>query len=135
MDKVLEYLHGIENEQRKSDSLEMLSLMEKASGYQPHLAGSMVGFGSYHYKYESGREGDSMVTGFSPRKQNLAIYIMPGFSDIKSYMDRLGKFKLGKSCLYLNKLSDVDAVVLSEIIAWSVGVMKERYVCRSFPKR
>ena len=134
MGEVLKYLQSIENQQRKADSVEMLAIMEKASGYQPHMWGSMVGFGSYHYKYDSGREGDWFVTGFSPRKQNLAIYIMPGFSDIQEKMNCLGKFKLGKSCLYLNKLSDIDVDVLTEIIEWSVGVMQERYECLPMPK-
>ena len=105
--------------------------MEKASGYDAYLSGSIVGFGEYHYKYESGREGDSVVTGFSPRKQNIAIYIMPGFSAYEKELSLLGKYKLGKSCLYINKLSDINEKLLVKIVEDSVKTMKGRYVCKN----
>ena len=84
---------------------------------------SIVGFGEYHYRYESGREGDFLITGFSPRKKALTIYIMPGFARYDALMARLGKFKTGRSCLYINKLDDVDLSVLEELIASSVQYM------------
>ncbi|RPI72272.1 MAG: DUF1801 domain-containing protein [Ignavibacteriales bacterium] len=88
---------------------------------------SIIGFGDYHYKYESGREGDFFITGFSPRKQNLTLYIMPGFKRYEELMQNLGKFKTGQSCLYIKKLEDVDLKVLKELIADSVKYMKEKY--------
>lgn len=90
---------------------------------------SIVGFGTYHYKYESGREGDWPVTGFSPRKQSLTIYVMPGFSRYGSLMRKLGKYKTGKSCLYLKNLDDVDQQVLRELLIRSVADMKKLYEC------
>lgn len=88
---------------------------------------SIVGFGEYHYRYESGREGDFLITGFSPRKNALTIYIMPGFARYDALMARLGKFKTGRSCLYINKLDDVDLSVLEELIASSVQYMVGKY--------
>ena len=77
---------------------------------------SIIGYGRYHYRYKSGREGDFLATGFSPRKANLSIYIMPGYQDYSEILNRLGKHKLGKSCLYVNKLADIDLEVLAELI-------------------
>ena len=88
---------------------------------------SIVGFGSYHYRYASGREGNSLVVGFSPRKQNMVIYIMPGFSDYGEILDGLGKFRTGRSCLYVNKLDDVDLVLLEQLVRESFREMKRRY--------
>ncbi|MCO5207271.1 MAG: DUF1801 domain-containing protein, partial [Anaerolineae bacterium] len=84
---------------------------------------SIVGFGTYHYKYASGREGDWFVTGFSPRKQNMTLYIMPGFEQYNDLLSKLGKHKTGKSCLYINKLDDVDLDVLRELVAQSADYM------------
>lgn len=95
-------------------------MMERITGEKPKMWGSsIVGFGDVHYKYESGREGDWFGVGFSPRKTSLTLYIMPGFSEYRPLMAKLGKFKTGKSCLYINKLSDVDHDVLEELIAKS----------------
>ena len=92
-------------------------MMERLSGHPPKMWGpSIVGFGRYHYTYDSGREGDFLATGFSPRKANMSIYIMPGYQDYGALMERLGKHKLGKSCLYVNKLADIDLEVLEELI-------------------
>ena len=88
---------------------------------------SIVGFGRYHYKYDSGREGDFMKVGFSPRKQNISLYIMTGFDRYEELMAKLGKFKTGKSCLYINKLADVDEDVLTELITISYDLMTEKY--------
>src|SRR5210317_1474295 len=107
------FLNSVANQTRREDSLSLLGLMRDVTGEEAKMWGSsIVGFGSYHYVYQSGREGDWMLTGFSPRKQNLAIYIMPGFSAYDSLLDKLGKHKTGKSCLYINKLADVDLKVL-----------------------
>jgi hypothetical protein len=89
---------------------------------------AIVGFGRYRYKYESGREGEWMITGFSPRKNDLTLYIMPGFDDVGSLMDRLGKYKIGKSCLYIKKLEDVDVSVLRKLIDQSVKKMASQRI-------
>lgn len=88
---------------------------------------SIIGYGRYHYKYESGRQGDFLVTGFSPRKAALSVYIMPGYRDLSEKLSRLGKHKIGKSCLYINKLSDIDLTVLEEIVQDGVAYMKSKY--------
>lgn len=124
------FLASVDDERRRRDAREVLALMKEITGKRPKLWGtSIIGFGSYHYKYASGREGDWPVTGFSPRKQNLVVYVMPGFSRYESLMRRLGKYKLGKSCLYLKRLDDVDRDVLRRLIARSVSDMKKSYRC------
>lgn len=125
-----EFIAGIENETKRNDCLALIELMAQASGYQPALHGKIVGFGMYHYKYASGREGDAVVTGFSPRAQNISIYIMPGFSDYAGQLQALGKHKTAKSCLYIKRLSDIDQGVLREIVSDSVQLMQRKYECR-----
>ena len=105
--------------------------MEEESAYKATLHGSIIGFGRYHYKYESGREGDSSVVAFSPRAQNITLYIMPGFSDYRKELEKLGKAKTAKSCLYINKLADIDEKVLRKIIKHSVKNMQKRYECKN----
>lgn len=106
---VEEFLNGIENEKKRTDSFAILELMKEVTGEEPQMWGtSIVGFGSYHYKYASGREGDWMLVGFSPRKQSLTLYIMPGFENYDELLGNLSKHKTSKSCLYINKLADVD---------------------------
>ena len=131
MDAVRDFISRIENKNRKSDAKELLSIMEGASGYKPHLSGSIIGFGKYDYKYESGREGTSAVVAFSPRKQNLVLYIMPGFEKNRDLLESLGKHKIGKSCLYINRLEDIHLLTLKEIIRKSVQIMQCRYKCRN----
>lgn len=124
------FLKGIEDDQKRSDCLELLALIEAITGKKPKMWGtSIVGFGNYHYKYASGREGDYFVTGFSPRKQNLTIYIMPGFTRYEAVMSKIGKYKTGKSCLYIKKLDDIDRDLLRELISQSVKDMAEIYEC------
>lgn len=125
---VLDFLNAVENEQRRTDSLRLLEIMTDVTGEPPAMWGpSIVGFGTYHYVYESGREGDWMLTGFSPRKQSLTLYIMSGFGRFDELLGKLGTFKTGKSCLYVNRLEDVDEAVLREMIADSIAYLKERY--------
>lgn len=124
-----QYVSNIENTQKREDSKTLLKLIEVESGFKPYLTGSIIGFGKYHYQYESGREGDSIVTGFSARKQNIAIYIMPGFSAYGDNLKSLGKHKIGKSCLYINKLADIEIRELRKIIKSSVAYMKKKYEC------
>lgn len=123
-----DFLNGVKDETKKADSLKIKSMMEEVSGETAKMwGGSIVGFGNYHYKYESGREGDFMKIGFSPRAQNLTLYIMPGFGRYEDLMSKLGKHKIGKSCLYVKKLADVDEVVLKELMTESYGYMTEKY--------
>jgi len=120
------FLNRVENERKREDSFKILSLMEKVTGMGAKMWGdSIVGFGSYHYKYASGREGDWFLAGFSPRKQNLTLYIMSGFEAYESLLEKLGKYKTGKSCLYINKLADVDLDVLKELVIRSVEHMQK----------
>lgn len=122
------FLDGIEEEKRRKDGWALLELMCEVTGEEPIMWGpSIVGFGRYHYKYASGREGDWMITGFSPRKSALTLYIMPGFEDEGDLLARLGKFKTGKSCLYLRRLADVDREVLKELVRKGFVHMRARY--------
>ncbi len=121
---VVSFLNGVENEKRRTDSFVVLDLMKEVTGEKPTMWGtSIVGFGSYHYKYASGREGDWMKVGFSPRKRNMTLYIMDGFGSYDSLLDNLGKYKTGKSCLYINKLEDVDQTVLRKLVKQSFKSM------------
>lgn len=115
------FLNSVENEKRREDSFVVLDLMKEVTGEKPVMWGtSIVGFGSYHYKYASGREGDWFVVGFSPRKQSMTLYIVDGFGNYDLLLRDLGKYKTGKSCLYINKLEDVDQKVLRELVMQSV---------------
>jgi hypothetical protein len=115
------FLESVENQRRREDAFTVLGLMKRVTGEEPVMWGpSIIGFGTYHYKYESGREGDWFVAGFSPRKQSLTLYIMSGFSKHDELMGKLGKYKTGKSCLYINRLDDVDMKVLEELVRSSV---------------
>lgn len=123
------FLKKVADKDRREDCLKVLEMMQHVTGEEPRMWGSsIVGFGSYHYKYESGREGDSLITGFSPRKSDLTLYIMGGFEPVSGLMGRLGKHKTGKSCLYIKKLDDVDLGVLKKIIEKSVKGMAARGV-------
>ena len=122
------FLDSVEDERKRVDSYTLLELIGEITGDKPVMWGSsIVGFGTYHYKYASGREGEFMVTGFSPRKRNLTIYIMPGFDQYEQMLSRLGKYKTGRSCLYVNKLADIDLDVLRELITADVKHMREKY--------
>ncbi len=125
---VKEFIDSIENEQKRKDYREISKMMQKASGKNPKMWGdSIVGFGEYHYKYESGREGDWMRIGFSPRKQNITLYIMNGFEKYDQLMKKLGKHKTGKSCLYIKRLEDVDREILNKLIEESVSYFDKKY--------
>lgn len=125
---VAAFLKSVENPKRREDAKTIKKLMDKITGWKAKMWGpSIVGYGQYHYKYDSGREGDFMVTGFSPRKQALTVYIMPGFSNYDDLMAKLGKYKTGRSCLYINKLEDVDMKVLETLIRKSIAYMKKKY--------
>jgi hypothetical protein len=120
------FLNSVESERKREDSFAILNLMKEITGEEPAMWGpSIVGFGSYHYKYTSGREGDWFKTGFSPRKQSLTLYIMDGFSQYDELLGRLGKYTTGKSCLYIKKLEDVDLPILRELVEKSVEHVAE----------
>lgn len=114
---VPDFLNAVEPQRRRADGLALDRLFRRVTGFEPVMWGpSMVGYGRYHYVYKSGREGDFLATGFSPRKAALSVYIMPGYAEFGDLLDRLGKHRLGKSCLYINKLDDVDLDVLADLV-------------------
>lgn len=122
---VPEFLKQIADPKRRADCMRISALMEKLSGSKPRMWGdSIVGFGDYRYKYASGREGDWFLTGFSPRKQNLTLYIMGYLEYYPDHLERLGKFKHGKGCLYIKQLEDVDMGVLESLITTSINRLK-----------
>lgn len=124
------FIQSVEDEQRRRDCLTLLPILQRLTQYEPKLWGdSIIGFGSYHYKYKSGRSGDWFITGFAPRKREITVYIMPGLQDYAGLLEKLGKHRLGKSCLYLKRLSDVDMTVLESLITRSVADMKQLYDC------
>ena len=123
---VVDYLNTVENEFKRADSFAMLKLMQEITGEEPIMWGdSIVGFGKYRYKYASGRQAEWFLTGFAPRKQNLTLYIMSGFENYEQLLGQLGKYKTGKSCLYINKLEDVNLDVLRKLVKESIDHMVE----------
>lgn len=125
---VSDFLNSVENDRRRKDAFALLELMSAITGLPPTMWGpSIVGFGHYDYRYDSGHSGSFFRTGFSPRKANLVIYIMPGYQDYSGLLARLGKHRTGKSCLYINKLPDIDLDVLEQIIRAGLARMEELY--------
>jgi hypothetical protein len=121
------FIAGVDGDQRRKDCRELVALMRGVTGHPPKMWGSsIVGFGQYHYRYESGREGDSLLTGFAPRKQELVLYLGPGI-DNEKLMAKLGKHKAGKGCLYVKALDDIDRTVLKALVTESVAEMRKRY--------
>ena len=130
--KVSDYIAQIEKADRRADCQRILEIMTEMTGWEPRIWGTklktgIVGFGEYHYKYDSGREGDSPRLGFSSRAQAISIYIMPGYHDFSGELSRLGKHKIGKSCLYIKRLSDVDVDVLKEMLQKGLNIMAKKY--------
>ncbi len=122
------FIAGVPSEARRKDARTALALMKKVTGEQPKMWGpSIIGFGEYHYKYASGREGDSPMAGFSPRATSMVFYIMGGVPGTDDLLKKLGKYKMGKSCLYINRLEEVDLGVLEKIIAKSDAWMRKTY--------
>jgi len=125
---VSEFIAGIEDNRKRADCLELMKLMHEKTSEPAKMWGpSIVGFGSYHYKYDSGREGDFFLTGFSPRKQALSVYIISGFEVHSKLVAELGKFKTGKSCLHVKSLDDLDRTVLEKLVTESVAYMRKKY--------
>lgn len=122
---VTAFLDAVPDERKRRDSYVILEMMREITGEEPRMYGtSIVGFGNVHYKYESGREGDMPVVAFSPRKQNLTLYITTEDDEYEALRARLGKHKVGKVCLYINKLADVDPAVLREMISHTVSTVR-----------
>ena len=122
------YIDAVEDAQKREDCRAVAAMMAEATGAPARMWGSsIVGFGSYHYRYESGREGDFMETGFAARKRALTLYVMAGFSEYGDLLAKLGKHKTGKSCLYVKRLADVDQDVLREMVERSVAWIRARY--------
>jgi len=123
---VEKFLNSVKDDQKREDSFKILKIMKQITKAEPKMWGtSMIGFGNYHYKYASGREGDWFLTGFSPRKQNISLYIMTDINKHKELLGKLGKHTTGKGCLYINKLDDVDTKILKELIITSVKKLKK----------
>lgn len=125
---VADFIEAVPDQQKREDSKVILKMMEEITGKPAKMWGpSIIGFDNYHYKYGSGREGDFLITGFSPRKTTLTLYLMAGFHRYEDLMSRLGKYKTGKSCLYVKVLSDIDMEVLRELISESVAHIRTLY--------
>jgi uncharacterized protein DUF1801 len=123
---VKEFLNQIPDKERRDDCFAVVKIMEEITGDKPKMWGpSIIGFGTYHYKYASGREGDWPITGFSPRKKDLTLYIMMGFEKQSELMEKLGKHSTGKSCLYIKRLSDIHIPTLKKLIKWSIKELKD----------
>jgi hypothetical protein len=124
---VTDFLDHVQDKQVREDCYAILEMMQKASNSRPVMWGSsIIGFGTYHYVYESGREGDTVILGLSPRKQNITIYLMGGVGNVEAELSRLGKHKTGKGCLYIKSLSDVDPQVLKQVFAKAVEEGRRR---------
>lgn len=122
------FLASVEPGLKREEARTLDALFRRVTGWEPVMWGpSMIGYGQYHYRYESGREGDFFATGFSPRKAKHSIYIMPGYADFSAILSRLGKHGMGKSCLYVKKLGDIDLDVLSELITAGMKDLSARW--------
>lgn len=120
----------VDNEQKRQDSFRLVALLREWSGYEPKMWGpSIIGFGKYHYKYASGHEGDAPLLGFSPRKAEFSLYVIAPENDNEKYLDKLGKFKMGKACIYFKKLDDLNLTTLERLCKFTLKYMSKRYVC------
>lgn len=127
-DSVEDFLNAVPDQTKRDDSFELVKIFSSQTRFDAKMWGSaIVGFGSYHYRYESGREGDAPLTGFSPRKDSISLYFASGFAKRADLLSKLGKHKTAKACVYIKKLSDIDVSVLTEIIAESVAHIKKLY--------
>lgn len=128
---VTAFLNGVADERQRKDSFTILEVMKQVTGMEPKMWGSsIVGFGTYHYKYDSGREGDMILAGFSPRKQTLTIYNMGSFEKDNDLLNKLGKYTTGKGCLYIKRLDDVDLPALKSLIEQSFKHMTNEHVTK-----
>ena len=124
---VTKFLESVKEDKKRKDCYTILEVMQKVTKAEPKMWGdSIIGFGNYHYKYASGREGDWFLAGFSPRKQNISVYLMGGFNHFPDLLKKLGKLKASKGCLYINSLEDIDIKVLKELVTKSVKKLAEK---------
>lgn len=126
---VEEFIKSFANsDQKRQDSFELLKFIKEITGFEPKMWGpSIIGFGSYHYKYKSGHEGDAPLVGFSPRKSEFSLYAFTGLEEHKYLLDNLGKFKIGKACIYFKKLSDINLNELQKLIFETIKFLKSKY--------
>lgn len=125
---VIEFIEQVENEKKREDAYRLLDIFTETTGFDAKMWGpSIIGFGSYHYKYASGHEGDAPLVGFSPRKGKISLYFAPGDEARSELLDKLGKHTSGKACVYINKVSDIDVSVLQGLITQSVLFLKSTY--------
>lgn len=126
-----DFIAAVAHPVRRADAETLDALFREVTGFRPQMWGpTIIGYGRYHYRYDSGRAGDFLATGFSPRKSNLSIYILPGYAEFGDILDRLGKHRLGKSCLYVNKLADIDLDVLGDLISAGLRDLGNRWPVR-----
>lgn len=122
------FIAAIESESKRDDSFRLIELMREVSGHEPKMWGpSIIGFGSYHYRYDSGHEGDAPLIGFSPRKAAISLYVFSGLDEHKDLLDDLGKFKMGKACIYAKKLSDINEKKLTALMKKTIAFLKSKY--------
>jgi len=127
-ESVDEFINKVDSEQKRNDSYRLIELMRKTSGCEPVMWGSsIIGFGNYHYRYESGREGDAPLIGFSPRKSAISLYVFTGLDDHLDLLKGLGKYKKGKACIYVKKLYDIDTKVLENLMKTTINYLTEKY--------
>jgi hypothetical protein len=128
---VMDFIHSyVDNEQKKNDSIRLIELLQEWSGFEPKMWGpTIIGFGNYHYKYESGHEGDAPIIAFSPRKAAFSLYVYSATEKSKVIVAELGKFKMSKACIYIKKLSDINIPILQELCMESIHYINENYEC------
>ncbi|RZN81425.1 MAG: DUF1801 domain-containing protein [Winogradskyella sp.] len=128
---VIEFINSyVDNDLKKTDSIQLIELLTEWSGFKPKMWGpTIIGFGSYHYKYASGHEGDAPLLGFSPRKTAFSLYVYSPTEEHKPLLDDLGKFKMGKACIYVKKLSDINIEVLEKISLATIAYLNEHHEC------
>lgn len=133
---VYEFIESyVERDQKKADSLELIKLMSAWSGYEPKMWGpTIIGFGSYHYVYASGHEGDAPILGFSPRKAQFSLYVYSKTDKSDALLTDLGKFKMGKACIYVKKLADIDISVLEQLCKDTIEYLNEHHICSACRK-
>ncbi len=125
---VNEFILAVAQERKRADSFRLVELMKEISGFEPRLWGpSIIGFGSYHYKYPSGHEGDAPLIGFSPRKAAISLYVFTGLDEHSHLLEGLGKFKTGKSCIYINKIDDIDTEKLRSLMKTTIAWLHQKY--------
>jgi hypothetical protein len=125
---VYDFIKGVESETKRDDSRRLIDIMTQLTGEKPYMYGpSIVGFGNYHYKYATGREGDAPLAGFSPRKDAIALYVAPDFPEKEKLVEKLGKCKVAVSCIYVKKLDDIDEAVLKKMITASMKHVRKMY--------